>query len=314
MKQIYAGVDIGGTTVKLGLFTEDGNLLEKWEIPTRKGENGVLIFGDAAASLKGAAKKRGLEPEELKGIGMGLPGVLSPEGHLERCVNVAMEDLYPARELSAYFPGVTVRAGNDANVAALGEMWQGGGKGCNDVVMVTLGTGVGGGVIAGGCLVTGARGMGGELGHLRVNLQETDPCNCGNRGCLEQYASATGIVKEMKRTLAESEAPSVLRDAADMTCKDVLDAAKAGDAPALETVERCMGYLALAMHYTAHVADPEVFVIGGGVSKAGDFLLEIILRQFEACMFLSKEKAQVRLAALGNDAGIYGAARLVLEE
>ena len=314
MERICAGVDIGGTTVKLGLFTEAGALLEKWELPTRRGKNGAILLEDVAASLKEAFHKNGISPLEVAGIGAGLPGALKPDGYLEHCVNVGMEDAWPERMLRAHFPGLPVRMGNDANLAALGEMWQGGGKGFRNVVMVTLGTGVGGGIIVDGKIVTGARGMAGEIGHMRVNFSESELCNCKNRGCVEQYASATGIVKEMKRTLSKDAGFSVLREREEFSCKDVLDAAKAGDLPALSTVERCMGYLAIAMHYIAHVTDPEVFVIGGGVSQAGEFLTDLIQKQFEKNMFYSKEKALVRGAVLGNDAGIYGAARLVLEE
>ena len=312
MEKICAGVDIGGTTIKIGIFTTLGQLLEKWEIPTRKGENGELIFSDSAASLKKAFARRQISLSAVEGIGMGLPGALSPEGYLERCVNVAMKDLYPAKEFGKYFPHIPVQGGNDANLAALGEMWKGGGEGFRDVVMLTLGTGVGGGVISNGKLITGYKGMAGEIGHMRVNLQETERCNCGNHGCLEQYASATGIVREMRKTLETEKGECVLRGKNEFSCKDVLDCAKGGDPLSLKTVKRCMGYLALAMHYTAHVADPEVFVIGGGVSRAGEFLLRMIQDMYVAGMPFASRKASVRLAILGNDAGIYGGARLVL--
>ena len=314
METICAGVDIGGTTIKIGIFTVAGRLLEKWELPTRKGGNGTYIFEDTAASLKGFFQEIGYSHKEVAGIGLGFPGALSPDGYLEHCVNVGMENTYPAREFKRLFPDILVAAENDANVAALGEQWKGSGKGFSKLVMLTLGTGVGGGIIVNGRLVNGARGMAGELGHMRVNFSETDQCNCKNYGCLEQYASATGIVKEMEHSLKASGEASSLRGRKSFSCKDVLDEAKAGDCLSIQTVKRCMGYLALAMHYTAHVVDPELFIIGGGVSRAGQFLLNLIREQFEADMTYSKEKALVRLASLGNDAGMFGAARLVLRQ
>lgn len=190
-------------------------------------------------------------------------------------------------------------------------------------MLFTLGTGVGGGVVVDERIVAGFRGMGGEIGHIRVNFDEEDACNCGNHGCLEQYASATGIVKVARRALADSNAPSVLRNragfddeaavaACSFSCKDVLDAAKAGDAIALSSVRTSMRYLALAMHYISHITDPEIFVIGGGVSKAGQFLLDIIEEYYKAFTVMGKGRAEIGLATLGNDAGMYGAARLVL--
>lgn len=329
------GIDVGGTTAKIGLLSTAGVILDKWEVPTRKEDNGKHILPDIAASVLEYLDRHGSGTEDILGVGIGLPGPVTPDGNVSVCVNLGWkQERNPEKELSRLLKGIRVKAGNDANVAALGEMWQGGGKGHKNMMLFTLGTGVGGGVVVDERVVAGFRGMGGEIGHILVNVEETDACNCGNRGCLEQYASATGIVRVASRALAASDAPSVLRrgnhsggkgqtdekdtgcktaPVYDFSCKDVLDAAKEGDAIALSAVRTSMRYLALAMHYISHITDPEIFVIGGGVSKAGQFLLDMIGEYYETFTVMGKGRAGIGLATLGNDAGMYGAARLVLD-
>ena len=307
------GIDIGGTSVKLGIFEEDGTLVKKWEIPTRKEENGKYILGDIAASIRRTAKESGLELSDFSGAGMGFPGPVLPDGHCEVCVNLGWKAGNPQQELSRLLDGMVVKSGNDANVAALGEMWQGGGKGYSDLVMVTLGTGVGGGVILDQKIIAGKHGLGGEIGHIHVRDDEWEHCNCGGVGCLEQVSSATGIAREARRTMAKSDKPSALREFGDnVSAKDVLDAAKAGDEMALEVMKTVSHYLGLALAQVALTVDPEIFVIGGGVSKAGQFLIDMIQKDYDHFTPISENKAKLGLATLGNDAGIYGAARLVL--
>lgn len=313
MEKKCIGVDIGGTSVKLGLFTAAGELLDKWEVPTRKEEGGKYILPDVAASIKAMLADKGIDKNDIAGVGMGVPGPVLPNGYVEVCVNLGWRDLNPQKELSALLDGIPVVSGNDANVAALGEMWQGGGKGYTDIVMVTLGTGVGGGVIIGEKIIAGKHGLGGEIGHIHVRDEEWEHCNCGGVGCVEQIASATGIAREAKRKMASSDVPSSMRRYGDgITAKDVLDEAKAGDEMALEVVEIVGRYLGLMMAQIAMTIDPEMFVIGGGVSKAGQFLLDRIEKYYEHYSPISKNKGRIGLAKLGNDAGIYGAARLVL--
>ena len=236
-----------------------------------------------------------------------------PDGYVEVCVNLGWRDLNPQEELSRLLDGIPVKSGNDANVAALGEMWQGGGKGYSDLVMVTLGTGVGGGVILDQKIIAGKHGLGGEIGHIHVRDDEWEHCNCGGVGCLEQVSSATGIAREARRTMAKSDKPSALREFGDnVSAKDVLDAAKAGDEMALEVMKTVSHYLGLALAQVALTVDPEIFVIGGGVSKAGQFLIDMIQKDYDHFTPISENKAKLGLATLGNDAGIYGAARLVL--
>ncbi|MDO5409593.1 MAG: ROK family glucokinase [Lachnospiraceae bacterium] len=305
------GVDLGGTTVKMGILGEDGTIFEKWEIRTRKEENGKYILSDIAASAKEHLATAGIADEDFAGVGIGIPGPVQSNGYVEVCVNLGWKATNPADELSKLMGGVPVKAGNDANVAALGEQWMGSGKGHDNLMFFTLGTGVGGGLIIDGQIVAGSKGMGAEVGHITVNTEETDCCNCGNRGCLEQYASATGIVKQMKRALEADKTDCVLRGK-DFSCKDVLDAAKDGDALAVKTVQKSMDYLALAMASVSYIADPEVFVIGGGVSKAGNYLVDMVQKRYNELTPLSSKKADIFIASLSNDAGMYGAAKLVL--
>ena len=308
------GVDVGGTTVKLGLFEVTGELLKKWEIPTNKEEQGKYIVSDIAESVRQVLDQENIPLTDVEGAGMGVPGPVMPDGYVEVCVNLGWKDKYPARELSDALKGLPVKCGNDANVAALGEMWQGGGKGYTDIVMITLGTGVGGGVIIDEQIITGKHGLGGEIGHIHVRDEETEHCNCGGVGCLEQIASATGIAREARRKMASTNTPSVLREAGDeVTAKDVLDAAKEGDSLALEVMEVVGHYLGVALAGLALTVDPQMFVIGGGVSKAGQYLVEVINRHYAKYMTISENRGTIGLAKLGNDAGIYGAARLMLE-
>lgn len=314
MSKKCIGVDVGGTTVKLGLFDESGALEEKWEIPTRKEDGGAHILGDIAASVKAKMAEKNLSQADVLGAGMGLPGPVLPDGYVEVCVNLGWRDMNPEKELSALLDGMKVKSGNDANVAALGEMWQGGGKGYRDIVMITLGTGVGGGVILNQKMVSGAHGLAGEIGHIHVRDEEQEHCNCGGMGCLEQVASATGIAREARRTMASCDTPSLLREYGDrVTAKNVLDAAKAGDALADQVVEVVCRYLGLALAQASMMMDPEIFVIGGGVSKASQYLIDRIYGHYDYFTPISKNKAKIGLATLGNDAGIYGAARLILE-
>lgn len=306
------GVDVGGTSVKIGLFETSGELLDKWEVKTRKEEQGRYILEDTAASIKAKLAEKGIAITDIVGAGVGIPGPILPGGYVEVCVNLGWRDKNPVEELEALL-GVPVRGANDANVAALGEMWQGGGKGYTDIVMVTLGTGVGGGVIIDEKIVAGKHGLAGEIGHIHIRDDETERCNCGGVGCVEQIASATGIAREARRKMAASAQPSAMRAFGDdITAKDVLDAAKAGDGLALEVMEVVGHYLGLTLAQAALTVDPEIFVIGGGVSKAGRFLTELVERHYAKYMVVSENRGLIGLAKLGNDAGIYGAARLVL--
>ena len=306
------GVDLGGTTVKIAYFDETGTMLSKWEIPTVTDDGGKRILPDIAASIRQYIAQKTVEPADIIGIGIGVPGPVNGRGVVNKCVNLGWGVFNIADELSA-LAGFPVKAGNDANVAALGEYWKGGGKGCENMVFVTLGTGVGGGVILNGKILGGAHGVGGEIGHITVSAPDKHPCTCGKRGCVEQYASATGIVRMTKERLAESETPSVLRGVNNLTCKEIFDAAKAGDTLAFETLEQVFDYLGEALASACCVCDPERIILGGGVSKAGEYLLDGAARHFEKHMFHACKGTEFSLATLGNDAGMYGAYRLIAE-
>ena len=312
MEKRCFGVDIGGTTVKMGLFTVDGKVTDKWEIPTRKEENGRYILEDIAKSVKERMQRDTLTLEDIAGLGIGVPGPVKEDGTVLKCANLGW-GVFNVADTVRELTGIeNVKVGNDANVAALGEMWQGGGKGYNNLVMVTLGTGVGGGVILGGKILTGSNGAGGEIGHIRVNYEEKDVCGCGKTGCLEQYASATGVVRLAKKALEKKEKKTTLV-ADDLSAKAVFDAAKAGDELAMDIVEKFGFYLGMALAHISQVIDPEVFVIGGGVARAGQIIIDEVSKNYEEnVMFALKNKA-FKMAELGNDAGIYGSARMVLD-
>ena len=300
MAKYVFGVDIGGTTVKIGLFTAEGTMVDKWEITTRTDEGGKYILGDIAASIEDKLAEKQIDKSEVKGIGMGVPGPVKADGTVLRCVNLGWGIFNAADELSKII-GLPVKVGNDANMAALGEMWQGGGKGSKDVIMVTLGTGVGGGIIVDGHVVAGYNGAGGEIGHITVNHDEIEPCNCGQYGCLEQYTSATGIVRMAKRKLAKTQDATKLRDYKDITAKDIFDVAKEGDEIALGLVDEVGEILGSTLSNIACVTYPEVIVIGGGVSKAGQILIDTIQKHFKESCFHACRVTRLVLAQLCID-------------
>ena len=312
MKQYAFGIDIGGTTVKCGFFKNDGTFVEKWEIPTRKDNGGDLILPDIADAIRERLEKHGVSMDDVEGIGVGVPGPVLDDGVVNGCVNLGWGVFNVAEKLSALLGGIRVVAGNDANVAALGEQWRGGGKGFKNVVMVTLGTGVGGGIIIGGRILPGGHGAAGEIGHMQMRKNETAVCGCGKKGCLEQYASATGIVRLAKLALADEKKPSSLRSLTEVTSKDIFDAAKTGDAMAMKLVDTLGEMLGSALAHITAVVDPDVIVIGGGVSKAGQILLDAIVKHYRPAAFHACRDTEFKLAVLGNDAGMYGAVRMVL--
>ena len=312
MAKYVFGVDVGGTTVKMGLFDTDGNVLDKWEIPTRTENGGANILPDIAASIRDKMSEKAIENSDVAGVGVGAPGPVDGNGIIHKAVNLGWGEMNLKKELTALLDGMRVEGGNDANVAALGEMWKGGGQGHKDIVAVTLGTGVGGGIIINGKILTGATGSGGEIGHIHVEDHETDACGCGNYGCLEEYASATGITRLANRKLQSSDKDSVLRQG-EVSAKTVFDAVKAGDGLAIEIAQQFGDYLGKGLAVIAGVVNPEIFVIGGGVSKAGEVLFKYIRPAFDKTVFHGCKDTQFALATLGNDAGIYGAAKMVLD-
>ena len=316
MKEYAFGIDLGGTTAKIGLFTTSGALLEKWEVPTDTSNAGEHILENLAAAILGKMKEQSIDPEQVEGVGIGVPGPVQNASVVPIvCANLGGwgEQNVSAR-LSGLLDGLKVLVGNDANVAALGEIWMGAAKGCSSAVMVTLGTGVGGGVIVNNHVIDGTHGAGGEIGHITVNRHETAVCGCGKKGCLEQYSSATGVVRCMKKLLDENpDTPCVLRGT-DFVAKDVFDAARSGDALAAREVDEMADTLGMALASIAATVDPEAFLVGGGVSRAGEVLFAPLTRHFKEYAFPSCRETPIVAATLGNDAGIYGAVRLIVGE
>ena len=306
------GVDIGGTFIKLGLFTVEGELLDKWEIRTRREDLSSHILPDIAESLKKKMEEKSIAKEEVAGIGFGTPGPVTEDGVAVCPANLDWKNKPVAKELSE-LTGLPCRGGNDVNVAGLGEMWRGGARGYQNVVVVPIGTGIGAAIICNGKIITGAAGAAGEVGHIHVDDEIKEPCGCGAVGCVEQFSSATGLVRMAKKLLTETDRETSLRKVENLTAKDVIDAAKAGDQAADEIFDKFCDYLGYSLAATAAVIDPEIFIIGGGVSKAGQVLVDRVQSYFKKYVWPGRRDIQFALATLGNDAGIYGAARLMIE-
>ena len=313
MKSYCFGIDVGGTSVKCGLFNTDGTLLEKWEIPTRTENKGENILPDVAETIKAKIAEKNIDKDDIEGVGIGIPGPINSKGEAACAVNLYW-GFTPVAQILSDLTGLKAQAGNDANVAALGEAWKGAAAGSQNVIMVTLGTGVGGGIIIDGKIVAGAHGAGGEVGHACVEPEEEAVCNCGNHGCLEQMTSATGIVRLAKKYLASHDTPSSLRERGEsISAKAVFDALKEGDAAAEAIVQEFSEYLGRALAVFACVVDPEVIVVGGGVSKAGQILIDGVAKYYREAAFIACKDTPIVLASLGNDAGIYGAAKMLID-
>lgn len=326
MKKYVIGVDVGGTEVKFGLFAD--TLLEKWSIPTNTKNMGTEILPEIADSIEKVCWERGIDAASIIGVGIGVPGPVTDSRHVQRCVNLGWGDKDVAGELAICLENsfscesqrFLVRAANDANAAALGELWQGGGRQSKSLVMVTLGTGIGGGIVVDGKIFDGAWGSAGEIGHIccvdEVDIIST--CSCGNRGCLEQIASATGIAAYAEVCLEKKMMDSVLREhmrkTGHLDAKDVLDAGKAGDLLADEIVEKAAFYLGRGIAAVCAVINPERILIGGGVAGAGEYLRAKVEKYFRKQAFHTMKDTPIRLGELGNQAGITGAAYRILSE
>ena len=313
MRRYVIGADIGGTTVKLGVFTREGELLDKWEIPTNTDNQGSHILEDVAEACLAYMADHNLSKEDFDGIGVGIPGTVNEDGSVNTCVNLGW-GYRNVREEMEQALGLPAFTENDANAAALGEMWKGGAVGVRNLVMVTLGTGVGGGIIVNGKALHGARGYAGEIGHITIRPEEEIACNCGRKGCLEQYCSANGIARVAKADLEGYKGESCLRDLSDITAKDVFDAAREGDSFALSQLERFGRDLGMALSNLATVLDPEVFIIGGGVSRAGTMLTDLVKKYYNRYALEGQKDVDFRLALLENDAGIIGCASLAIRQ
>ncbi|HIW12240.1 MAG TPA: ROK family glucokinase [Candidatus Salinicoccus stercoripullorum] len=312
---VILAADIGGTSCKLGIFDEEINLIEKWEIPTDISEEGSHILPNVHDSFRSKEESLGFKVEESLGAGLGMPGPVDFEkGILNGCINLNIKGKSSISTIFHELSGTAAIVDNDANVAALGEQSKGAGHGHSEVVMITLGTGVGGGVISGGSLIHGTGGSGGEIGHIKVDFDGRFQCNCGKRGCLETVASATGMVN-LAGYHAEDYEHSVLSAAikeGTLTSKAIMDAAMKEDPLAEFVVEEAARYLAVAMSSISVITNPGYFIFGGGVSRAGEYLTDKVRKHYDTLIFPpAAEDMEIVMAELGNDAGMYGAARLV---
>ncbi|HEL1856944.1 TPA: ROK family glucokinase [Streptococcus suis] len=319
MAKKIIGIDLGGTSVKLAILTTEGEIQEKWSIKTNILDEGSHIVPDIIDSIQQRFETHGLTKDDFLGIGMGSPGVVDSEaGTVIGAYNLNWKNLQLVKEQFETALGLPFFIDNDANVAALGEQWVGAGNNNPNVVFMTLGTGVGGGVIAAGNLIRGVKGAGGELGHITVDFEAPFACTCGKKGCLETVASATGIVNLSRRYAdqyaGDAKLKQMIDDGQDVTAKDVFDLAKEGDDLALIVYRHFSEYLGVACANIAAVLNPAYIVLGGGVSAAGEFLLDGVRKVFAENSFPQiKESTQIVLATRGNDAGVLGAASLVLK-
>lgn len=319
MEKWLAGIDLGGTTTKLAFISLYGEIIHKWEIATDNTNEGRNIVLNIVKSIDERLDELGLGREKLAGIGMGAPGPVNyATGVLYNAVNLGLKENYPLQGILEVETSLPAAIDNDANCAALGEMWKGAGEGAKDLVCVTLGTGVGGGVIANGHIVQGISGAAGEIGHITSVPSGGAQCNCGKTGCLETIASATGIVRLAMESVAAGEKGRLADIAAAsgiVSAKDVFDSAREGDAAAARIVDEVAFHLGLVLANIANTLNPEKIVLGGGVSRAGDILLDKVKEQFSLYTFQRvRETTTIALATLGNDAGVIGAAWLVKDK
>ncbi len=313
MKKYYIGVDVGGTSAKFGLYAEqgsEGNVEQKWSVPTTGKDASDVLLGKLADSIKEKCVEYNIDMSQVAGVGIGIPGPVDDKGVVLNCANLNF-GIVPVKDIMKKLTGVdNVAVGNDANVAALGEMWKGGARGYTDIVMVTLGTGVGGGIVVDGKIHVGSAGAAAEIGHITVEPNETESCGCGCHGCLEQYASATGVVRLAKKEINDHPESVLFSKGDSLSAKDIFDAAKSGDEYACKIVERSVRYLGIALSNIASVCDPQLFLIGGGVAAAGNIIIEGAKKYYDEYSLKALKNKEIVLAELGNDAGMLGCIRL----
>ncbi len=304
------GIDILGPTIKIGFFEETGKLLEQWTISCPETQDGAQILPTVAEELAQYKACHQLQDDDIIGVGVGIPGPVNSAGVVNKCVNFGWGVFNIDQTLSA-LTGWKVRSSNIANLAALGECWQG--SGTQNMAFMAMNTGLGGAVVCDGNLVYGAHGGSGEIGHMLVNRHEMEPCTCGRCGCVEQYCSPTGIARVARRLLVASSAPSVLRSRRLFNYKTVLEAAASGDELAMEAMNQVFDYAGQVLANICCVTNPDTVVLGGEFCWIGQRAIDGISRYFRKYVFHANENVCFKLAALGEDAGIYGAFKLVLD-
>lgn len=311
---IYIGVDLGGTNIAIGLVDENGKILVKGSTPTLLERGPEPIINDMGTLSLKLLKENGYTVDDVKAIGVGVPGVTDPDtGIIAFCTNLGWHNVN-LRAILSKIIDKPIYIDNDANVAGLAEAVAGASKGMANSIFITLGTGVGGGVIIGGKVYSGTHHVGSEIGHMTINF-EGRKCTCGNLGCWEQYSSATALIRMGREAVQEHPDSMILSlaggDASKIEAKTVMDAAKAGDRIALAVFDKYVEYISVGLVMLINAFDPEIFCIGGGVSKAGEFLLKPLREKVKTGVYCKElPYADIVLAQLGNDAGIIGAAML----
>nr|WP_309100335.1 ROK family glucokinase [Fredinandcohnia onubensis] len=316
MSKYAIGVDIGGTTVKLGLFNLNGVIIEKWDINTNRTNKGHLILRDIWNSINQHLFSQQITQKEILGIGVGAPGFVdNKKGVVHEAVNIGWKDIDLSTKLSN-LSSLPVYVENDANLAALGENWKGAGENNQDIIVITLGTGVGGGIIVNGELLNGSNGTAGEIGHIIIDPNGY-PCNCGRKGCLDTIASGNGIVRQALEKIPDYPNSLLVdhyQEHHSITAKDIFDFAAQGDPLSEQIIDYTADVLGSVIANTALITNPSKILIGGGVSKAGEQFINKIKNYFSKYTLpRTNEGSEIKIAELGNDAGIIGAAYLVLQ-
>ena len=309
----YIGIDLGGTNIAVGLVNEEGRIIAKTETPTLASRPYQELVKDMAACARKVMAEANITEDELHSIGVGIPGVADKDGMVIFCTNLGWRNVPLRAELQQYI-NKPVYMDNDATVAGWAEYQAGVSRGTDSSVFMTLGTGLGGGIVMGGKIWAGAHGAGSELGHLVIEVDGV-PCTCGKRGCAERYCSATAIIRMAREACADAPNCLIMRavegDMDKINAKVVFDAAKEGDSVAMQVFNRFVKYLTIAINNVISFIDPDMIILGGGVSRAGDFLLDAVKAALPEYLFYpTLKQPELRIASLGNDAGIIGAALL----
>ena len=300
------GIDVGGTSIKAGLFTPEGELLEERKIPTPALVD-VAAYATVTEGLGKILAAHDATAADVIACGLDIPGPVADDGTVGLLANIKLDPEGFVGALSAEFPNASIAFVNDANAAALGEMWAGVAQGVSSYVLIALGTGVGAGVVVGGRLIAGSFGAGGEIGHITLNRDETRTCGCGRRGCLEQYASAQGIVRlYLEECERRGVTPVNVEHATDTL--SVFRALAGGDECAKLAVDKMCDYLALAMSQISCIVDPEMYLIGGGVAGAFATFAPELREKFAEYALKPCKEARIEAASLGNQAAMYGCA------
>lgn len=313
---MYIGVDLGGTKIKIGMVNEQGQIISSGMIDTDPSHDDKVIMKDMTVEIERLIKQEGLQVKDIKSIGIGVPGIVDYEkGSIIYCTNLSWYNVEAVTYLKDHF-NIPVYIENDATVAAYAESLFGSTKEARDSVFLTIGTGIGGGIIIDKKIIRGAHGAGSEIGHMVIGENFYD-CNCGRNGCFETLASATAMIKyamhKMNAHGAASSLQEIVKKNGQLEAKDIFDQALLGDELALETVHRTAKYMAVGIANVYNILDPEIIAIGGGVSKAGDWFFDMVREKVKGMTLVDSDSVdygKIVRAELGNEAGIVGAAFL----